>query len=124
MTGGDAAHNPSIDDGEDLFTVFYLQSMNVGARSARADRRPPPCIRRPQPDPRRPGRHRLLPHLHDWQPFSARNYVINVLDTGAANDGVDELDIYGRDNHDPTYNGYEPGTVTRNRTTTSSCSVP
>ena len=42
--------------------------------------------------------------------FSERNYVINVLDTGAENDGVDELDIYGRDNDDPTYNGYEPGT--------------
>src|SRR5207244_95230 len=26
-----------------------------------------------------------------------RNYVINALDTGAANDGVDNLSVYGRD---------------------------
>ena len=54
--------------------------------------------------------------LHDRQPRLARNYVINVLDTGAANDGVDELAIYGVDNLDPAFNGYVPGTTTRNPT--------
>ena len=29
---------------------------------------------------------------------NTRNYVINVLDTGAPNDGVDELAVYGYDN--------------------------
>src|SRR6185503_11724986 len=47
---------------------------------------------------------------------SPRNYAINVLDTGAQNDGQDELAIYGYDNLSPTYNGYIPGTLTRNRT--------
>ena len=32
-----------------------------------------------------------------------------MLDTGAANDGVDELAIYGCDNTDPRFNGYVPG---------------
>src|SRR5207249_3264727 len=34
-----------------------------------------------------------------------RNYVINVLDTGAPDDGVDSLAIYGRDTLDPAYTG-------------------
>ena len=113
VTSGDAAHNPSIDDGEDLFTVFYLQSASVLAAPAQSD---VPALYN--------GGHSLtLDGQADTDyyriyttgsRFSERNYVINVLDTGAENDGVDELDIYGRDNHDPTYNGYEPGTVTRN----------
>ena len=47
---------------------------------------------------------------------AVRNYVINVLDTGAANDGVDELTIYGYDNNDPGFNGYVTGTLTKNKT--------
>ncbi len=43
-----------------------------------------------------------------------RNYVINVLDTGAENDGADELSIFGADNDDPDYIGYEAGTTNRN----------
>src|SRR6185369_6988737 len=34
-----------------------------------------------------------------------RNYVVNVLDTGATTDGVDNLSVYGRDTSDPTFNG-------------------
>ena len=45
-----------------------------------------------------------------------RNYVVNVLDTGAPDDGVDELAIYGFDNGAPQFNGYVPGTTTRNKT--------
>ncbi|MEO0465131.1 MAG: hypothetical protein AAF216_01205 [Pseudomonadota bacterium] len=37
----------------------------------------------------------------------ARNYIINVLDTGASDDGVDELFIYGNDSAD---NGIDPNT--------------
>ena len=106
---GDAAHDPSIADGEDVFTVYYLQSADVLAAPAQS---------------RAAAGHSLtLDGQADTDyyriyttgsRFAQRNYVINVLDTGAENDGVDELDIYGRDNHDPTYNGYEPGTVTRN----------
>ena len=39
-----------------------------------------------------------------------------MLDTGAENDGVDELDIFGLDNLDPNFNGYLPDTVKRNKT--------
>ena len=38
-----------------------------------------------------------------------RNYVINILDTGAPNDGVDEAAIYGWDEPTDQFNGYEPG---------------
>ena len=34
-----------------------------------------------------------------------RNYVVNVLDTGATDDGVDNLSVYGRDTSDPLYTG-------------------
>ena len=37
-----------------------------------------------------------------------------MLDTGAPDDGVDELAIYGFDNLDRGFNGYVPGTPTRN----------
>jgi hypothetical protein len=37
-----------------------------------------------------------------------RNYVVNVLDTGAPSDGVDNLSVYGRDNLDPNFNGSNP----------------
>ena len=47
---------------------------------------------------------------------ATRNYVINILDTGAPNDGVDELAIYGFDNTTRHFNGYLPGTTTRNPT--------
>ena len=47
---------------------------------------------------------------------SVRNYVINVLDTGAPDDGADELAIHGFDNTDPLFNGYVPGTVTKRPT--------
>ena len=71
------------NDGEDSFTVFYLQTMNVAAG------------------------HTLT---LDGQAASdsytvrttgsqgdARHYVVNVLDTGQPRDGVDELAIYGAD---------------------------
>ena len=72
VTAGDPGHDPSVADGEDHFTVWYLQSMDVitAARPvdepARAlERR---CRRRSHPDPRRPGGHRLLHRLHHRQP--------------------------------------------------------
>ncbi len=34
-----------------------------------------------------------------------RNYVVNVLDSGAPDDGVDNLSVYGRDTSDPAFNG-------------------
>ncbi|MGH6643760.1 MAG: hypothetical protein ACRED3_13800, partial [Bradyrhizobium sp.] len=36
---------------------------------------------------------------------AVRNYVINVLDTGGPNDGVNNLSVYGLDNNDPAFNG-------------------
>ena len=39
-----------------------------------------------------------------------------MLDTGAPDDGVDELFVYGIDNLAAGFNGYVPGTTTRNRT--------
>ncbi|MEY2518223.1 MAG: large repetitive protein, partial [bacterium] len=75
-------------DGEDAFTVYYLQTMNVGA-----------------------GHTLTLDGQAETDTYdiystgsrgSARNYVINVLDTGAPDDGVDTVTIYGADS---TQNG-------------------
>ncbi|HEX6131969.1 MAG TPA: hypothetical protein VF044_09565, partial [Actinomycetota bacterium] len=112
ITAGDGAHNPSIADGEDVFTVWYLQSMDVVSAPAQLA------------DPAAPAAdHSLtLDGQADTDYYtvyttgshtSYRNYAINVLDTGAQNDGVDELAIYGIDNLDPAFNGYQPGTLTK-----------
>jgi hypothetical protein len=111
---GDGLHLPSIFDGEDVFTVWYLQSMNVLAAPAQLA------------DVSRNAGHSLtLDGQADTDYYkvyttgshgSVRNYMINVLDTGASDDGVDELDIFGIDNLSPDFNGYVPGTVERNKT--------
>ena len=89
---GDAAHDPSVDDGEDLFFVAYLQSMDDGE----------PLTLDGQADT-----DRYVVYTTGSQGAS-RDYVINVLDTGAPDDGVDTLSIYGADS---TLNGYvSPGT--------------
>ncbi|MGB7962679.1 MAG: hypothetical protein WCF12_06920, partial [Propionicimonas sp.] len=73
---------PPADDGEDVFTVYFLQTMNVAA-----------------------GHTLVLDGQADTDSYtvyssgtagSDRNYVINVLDTGAPDDGVDVLAIFGR----------------------------
>ena len=71
------------DAGEDVMTAFYLQTMNVAAGhtltldgQAASDR--------------------YVIYTTGSQ-GSQRNYVINLLDTGAPGDGVDEAVIYGRD---------------------------
>ena len=70
-------------DGEDRFIVYYLQTMNVAA-----------------------GHTLTLDGQAETDNYavyttgsqgSTRDYVINVLDTGAEDDGVDELAIYGKD---------------------------
>jgi hypothetical protein len=104
--------NNSTGDGEDRFRVHYLQSANVLAAPAQLS------------DTAYRAGHSLTldgqadtDHYEIWTTgsrFSERNYVINVLDTGHEANGVDELVIHGRDNLDPAYNGYVPGTTTRN----------
>ena len=68
-------------DGEDQFTVWYLQSMNVAA-----------------------GHTLVLDGQAETDTYrvytsgsrgSSRNYVAHVLDTGAPDDGVDELYVHG-----------------------------
>ena len=69
--------------GEDLFTVDYLQTMNVAAgHTLTLDGQA--------------GSDRYEIYTTGTQ-GSQRNYVVNLLDTGAPNDGVDEAAIYGRD---------------------------
>ncbi len=41
---------------------------------------------------------------------ASRDYVINVLDSGAPGDGADVLAIYGYDDQDPAHNGVDPTT--------------
>ena len=94
-------------DGEDRFNVYYLQTMNVAA-----------------------GHSLTLDGQAETDYYtvyttgsqgSPRNYVINVLDTGAEDDGVDELAIYGADS---TFNGGADRRARSTRPTTSSCCAP
>lgn len=85
---------PPADDGEDRFIVFYLQTMNVAA-----------------------GHTLTLDGQADTDTYTVhttgsrapaggvRDYVINILDTGAPLDGADEAFILGADTTDPTYTG-------------------
>ena len=100
-------------DGEDIFTIWYLQTADVLAAPAGLADGPGA------------GHSLTLDGQAETDYYtvyttgshnSVRNYVINVLDTGASNDGVDELAIYGFDNDNPFFNGYAPGTTTRNAT--------
>ena len=69
--------------GEDVMTAFYLQTMNVAAgHTLTLDGQG--------------GSDRYAIYTTGSQ-GSQRNYVINLLDTGAPGDGVDEAAIYGRD---------------------------
>lgn len=89
--GADVASAGNND--EDTFKVFYLQSMDVGSGQAGA--------------PAGAGHTLTLDGRQDtdtyllWTTGSApafqRNYVVNLLDTGASNDGVDEATIFGAD---------------------------
>ncbi|HEX5591393.1 MAG TPA: Calx-beta domain-containing protein [Candidatus Limnocylindrales bacterium] len=99
---------------EDRFTVWYLQGMNVvtdplGLATTGAGA----------------GQVLTLDGQSDTDYYrifttgshgADRNYVINVLDTGAPDNGADELGIYGVDNTAAAYNGYAPGSTTRNAT--------
>ncbi len=89
------------DDGEDRFFVFYLQTMDVAA-----------------------GHSLTLDGQAETDSYTVhttgsrasatgiRNYVINLLDTGAPADGADVAAIYGADNPDPAFTGYQDGTTT------------
>ena len=90
------------DDGEDRFVVYYLQ--DTASTTG--------------PDVVSVAEHTLtLDGQADSDTYEvytlgsngvdARNYVINALDTGAPNDGVDELFVYGRDS---ALNGIDPAT--------------
>jgi len=107
-----ATPDPNLD--EDHFVVWYLQSTNVVADPLGLTQNGPGA-----------GHALTLDGQSDTDYYaiyttgshgSYRNYVINVLDTGAPNNGVDELAIYGADNNDPFFNGYIAGSTTPNAT--------
>src|SRR5262249_37503555 len=104
---------------EDNFIVYYLQDMNVVADPLATTEASPPGIGVGA------GHSLTLDGQSDTDYYkvfttgshgSPRNYVLNVLDTGAPNNGADELAIYGINNTDDFFNGYMPGTTTRNAT--------
>ncbi|MCU0918723.1 MAG: hypothetical protein MUF16_00045, partial [Burkholderiaceae bacterium] len=99
---GSADAESLVDDGEDLIRVYFLQDANVttGPATAVLDGTSGNYVPRA-------AQHSLL---IDGQAGTdavevytlgsrgnERNYLINVLDTGAKNDGKDTLAIYGRD---------------------------
>ena len=106
---GNATTNPLTSDGEDRITIWYLQSMDVvtsptGLQSGVGAGRTLNLDGQGESD--------YYAVYTNGSHGNIRNYVINVLDTGAPNAGVDELAIYGYDNTAAAYNGYLPGTTT------------
>ncbi|MFZ1411071.1 MAG: hypothetical protein WAS07_06420, partial [Micropruina sp.] len=90
------------DDGEDRITVYFLQTMNVAAGhtltlDGQADT----------------DYYKIFTTGSRAIATGIRDYVINILDTGAANDGVDEGVIVGIDNTNPAFNGYVAGSLTQ-----------
>ena len=86
------------DDGEDRFFVYYLQDMAVGSGQVG--------------QPADAGHTLTLDGQADSDTYtvqttgsggSVRNYVINILDTGASNDGVDEGFVLGRETTDDIF---------------------
>ncbi|MBK5565794.1 hypothetical protein [Ensifer sp. SSB1] len=102
---GSQTLNPTVADGEDRFTVYYLQDTATET----------------SPNKTTAAEHTLTldgvsgsdlyevytlgsnnPGLGNAGTDFNRNYVINVLDTGRSNDGVDALNIYG---YNSAFNG-------------------
>ncbi len=82
------------DDGEDRFRVYYLQTMNTGAgHTLTLDGQ---------------GESDYYEVFTTGSQGAVRDYIVNVLDTGAPDDGADELYIYG---FDSPLNGTVPGTI-------------
>ena len=101
MYGSDNLSALDEADGEDRITVYYLQSMDVAAgHTLTLDGQA--------------GTDTYTIYTTGSRATASgiRDYVINLLDTGAPADGVDEAAIYGIDNTDPAFNGYLPGTAT------------
>ncbi|MCB9929003.1 MAG: hypothetical protein H6844_06280 [Alphaproteobacteria bacterium] len=90
-----------MNDGEDHFTVFYLQDTATQTSPQTADVVAEHTLTLDgQADTDYYAVHTLGSNGEDQ-----RNYIINVLDTGEEFDGVDELTIFGLDNTDPDANG-------------------
>jgi Ca2+-binding RTX toxin-like protein len=79
-----------LGDGEDIFTVNRLQTMTVGTLTLDGQA----------------GSDHYLVNTSGSQ-GADRNYIVNALDTGASDDGVDVLSIYGADG---ALNGIDPAT--------------
>ncbi|MDQ0612685.1 hypothetical protein QF046_000326 [Microbacterium sp. W4I4] len=102
LVHGNATLTSNTADGEDEITVWHLQSMNVvtsptGLQSGAGAGHTLTLDGQGETD------HYAV--YTSGSHGSVRNYVINVLDSGPANDGVDELDVYGYDNTAAGYNG-------------------
>ena len=106
---GDETTNPTGNDGEDQFLVYYLQSTLVTTSPSTGTGSIATA-----------GHSLTLDGLADTDTYNIwttgsrgvpRNYLINILDTGAENDGVDEAFVHGFDsdvNGDDTPNNPPP----------------
>ena len=106
---GNATAASNTADGEDRMTVWYLQSMDVvtsptGLQAGTGAGHTLTLDGQGESD------HYFV-HTNGSH-GNVRNYVINVLDTGAPDAGVDELADLRPQQHRGAYNGYLPGTTT------------
>ena len=94
-------------DGEDEFVVWYLQTTDVGGNQDVA------IIHSLTLDGQGDSDYYAI-YTTGSRSSSPRDYVVNILDTGAPDNGVDEASIFGFDNSSPSFNGYQSGTTVRN----------
>jgi hypothetical protein len=86
-------------DGEDYFVVNQLQSMVINQETSAGEATDESLTLDGQS-----GSDTYVINTTGTH-GDVRNYVINVLDSGAPDDGVDNVSVYGRDTFDPAFNG-------------------
>ncbi len=96
---GNSSGASNTADGEDILTVYYLQSMNVVTSPATGGTGAGHVLTL---DGQGESDHYAV-HTNGSH-GNVRNYNIQVLDSGPANQGVDELAVYGFDDLDPAHN--------------------
>ncbi len=104
---GNATLTSNTADGEDEITVWYLQTMDVLTSPTGLQTSGNGAGHTLNLDGQGETDHYSI--YTNGSHGSIRNYVINVLDTGPANQGVDELDVYGYDNAAAQFNGQNGG---------------
>ena len=92
-------------DGEDFFIVNQLQSMVINQQTQAGQETGDTLTLDGQSGSDTYVVNSTGTHGTAGNDVDIRNYVVNVLDTGALDNGVNNLSVYGSDNQNAAYNG-------------------